>query len=128
MVNPHKGYWGQQLRIDMRGCDIKSISSFAKIQKWLLEIVPAIDMKVYGDPIIAHFADHSPKTKGFTAIQLIETSSITAHFAEEIGEAYIDIFSCKSFDQHKALSICNNYFKPDFWKTTNEYRGQGNKE
>jgi S-adenosylmethionine/arginine decarboxylase-like enzyme len=45
-------------------------------------------------------------------VQLIETSNITAHFAENSGQAFIDIFSCKDFKETKALQICNSYFSP----------------
>jgi S-adenosylmethionine/arginine decarboxylase-like enzyme len=35
---------------------------------------------------------------GYSMIQLIETSLISGHFANESNAAYLDIFSCKNYD------------------------------
>jgi S-adenosylmethionine/arginine decarboxylase-like enzyme len=82
------------------------------LRRWCADLVRAIDLKAFGDPILAHFATHSDAACGYSLIQLVETSSITAHFAENIGEAYIDIFSCKEFDAAKALNLCKSVFQP----------------
>ena len=52
------------------------------------------------------------RAAGFTLLQMIETSNIAAHFAENIGQVYIDVFSCKAFDVEVALGICRKYFNP----------------
>jgi S-adenosylmethionine/arginine decarboxylase-like enzyme len=49
---------------------------------------------------------------GYTLLQLIETSNISAHFAENLGQAYIDIFSCRAFDNRDAENVCREYFAP----------------
>ena len=67
-------------------------------------------MKAYGDPIIADFGV-DPKVSGITAMQLIETSSITAHFANQSNSIYLDIFSCKSFKPYAAAIFCKEYFQ-----------------
>ena len=69
-------------------------------------------MVAYGEPIIEHFATHSHEAAGYTLLQMIETSNIAAHFAENIGQAYIDVFSCKAFDVEVALEVCKKYFNP----------------
>ena len=71
-----------------------------------------IDMVAYGEPIIEHFATHSHEAAGYTLLQMIETSNIAAHFAENIGQVYIDVFSCKAFDAELALGVCKKYFNP----------------
>ena len=70
-------------------------------------------MKAYGEPQLEHFATHSFDAAGYTLLQLIETSNICAHFAENLGQVYIDIFSCKSFDNDDAVSVCRRYFEPE---------------
>ena len=69
-------------------------------------------MVAYGEPIIEHFATHCHEAAGYTLLQMIETSNIAAHFAENIGQVYIDVFSCKAFDVEVALEICKKHFKP----------------
>jgi S-adenosylmethionine/arginine decarboxylase-like enzyme len=49
---------------------------------------------------------------GYTVVQLIETSNITAHFVEHTNDIYFDIFSCKSFAPKIAINLINEYFQP----------------
>jgi len=72
-------------------------------------------MVPYGSPLIRHFGEGDKL--GYTLVQLIETSSIVAHFCEETNDAYIDIFSCKPFDQKVAEAVIQKYFKPESIKT-----------
>ena len=83
----------------------------------------AINMVAYGEPVVEHFATHSHEAAGYTLLQMIETSNIAAHFAENIGQVYIDVFSCKAFDVEVALGICKKYFKPTQANMHNMDRG-----
>ena len=69
-------------------------------------------MRAYGEPVCEHFAAHDPEAAGHSLVQLIETSSITGHFVDRSGDAYIDVFSCKSFDLEAARSLVDEYFRP----------------
>ncbi|MEB3245719.1 MAG: S-adenosylmethionine decarboxylase [Vampirovibrionales bacterium] len=104
--------WGQHLILDLAGCPKDKLTDGEHIKRWTKELVSAIDMVAYGEPQLEHFATHDPKTGGYTLVQLIETSNICAHFAENRGEVYIDIFSCKSFDEAVAREVCERYFEP----------------
>lgn len=104
--------WGQHLILDFAGCPRERLVSKNNLQSWVSELIFAIDMKAYGEPVIEHFATHSHDAAGFTLLQMIETSNICAHFAENLGQVYIDIFSCKAFDTEVAIAVCRNYFEP----------------
>jgi len=104
--------WGQHLVLDFDGCPLELLKCADHIRKWSAELVEAIDMIAYGEPIIEHFATHSHEAAGYTLLQMIETSNIAAHFAENTGQVYIDIFSCKAFDNQVALDVCKKYFAP----------------
>ncbi len=112
--NIEKNYmpWGKHFLIDMEGCNEDSISNKSHIEKFSYELVSIIKMKAYGKPIIEYFANDSVETAGYSLVQLIETSNITAHFAENSRQVFIDIFSCKDFEESKALHVCNNFFSP----------------
>jgi len=116
--------WGQHLVLDLGRCDKKRIGSSSNIKEWCAELVRRIDMEPYGNPIIEHFGHEHHETEGFTLIQLIETSSITAHFAENIGQAYIDVFSCKPFSESEVKWVCQKWFKPKSIKIKSMERGQ----
>ncbi len=55
-----------------------------------------IGMKRYGDCQIVHFGEG--RVAGYSMVQLIETSLISGHFANDSNRAYLDIFSCKGYD------------------------------
>ncbi|MAI60827.1 MAG: hypothetical protein CMH29_00165 [Micavibrio sp.] len=105
--------WGQHLVLDFTGCPAELLKCEDNIRQWSAELVEAIDMVAYGDPIIAHFATHSHEAAGYTLLQMIETSNIAAHFAENTGQVYIDVFSCKAFDNQVAIDVCAKYFQPE---------------
>ena len=103
-------YWGYHLIINAGGCDYSKISCKETISKFAKKLVRDIDMVAYGEPRIVKFgAGH---TQGYTLVQLIETSSITAHFVEETNDVYLDIFSCKPFDPKIAARIFKDAFSP----------------
>ena len=103
--------FGHHLIVDAAACndrirDRESIAEFARV------LVEAIDMKAYDQPLIEHFGHDEPKASGYTLVQLIETSHIAAHFCDHSGDAYFDIFSCREFDQERALGVIAAYFAP----------------
>jgi S-adenosylmethionine decarboxylase len=74
-------------------------------------MVKKIDMVAYGKPLIQYFG-YDDKA-GYTLVQLIETSNITGHFCDNTGDAYLDVFSCKYFDENVARAVVQDWFKPE---------------
>lgn len=103
--------WGQHLVIDMGGCN-ENICIKEAISVFVKELVKAINMVAYGEPVIVHFAEHSYEAAGYSLVQLIETSAIMGHFSDNNRDAYLDIFSCKSIDQETALQVVEKHFAP----------------
>ena len=87
-----KEYWGYHLIVDCQECDLDKVKDRQNIIDFVKNLVDEIDMTAYGKPIVEHFATHNPLAAGHSLVQLIETSSITGHFVDLNGEAYIDIF------------------------------------
>lgn len=103
-------HWGYHLVLDCSDCESGSIRNESNIYNFVKQLVKDIDMVAYGEPQIVHFG-HSGK-KGYTLIQLIETSNICAHFVEENNSMYLDVFSCKPFNQDVVVEVVNDFFKP----------------
>ena len=122
-TNPTREPWGQHLVLDFNGCPKELLANKENIMNWSKELVKTIDMVAHGEPIIEHFATHSHEAAGYTLLQMIETSNIAAHFAENIGQVYIDVFSCKAFDADLALEVCKKHFNPSHVNTHNMDRG-----
>jgi S-adenosylmethionine/arginine decarboxylase-like enzyme len=109
MQNRHM--WGQHLVLDMGGGNA-NISRRESIRAFVAELVDAIDMVAYGEPIIEHFASHSQEAAGYSLLQLIETSAISAHFSDHNRDVYLDVFSCKPFDRNVVVQVVDKYFAP----------------
>jgi S-adenosylmethionine decarboxylase len=104
-----KGCWGLVASIDIYGCDPLLVSDKEKIRALIVDLVDHIGMVRYGEPMIERFAEGA--LEGCSALQFIETSSITMHFDEGQNRAFIDIFSCKFFDHQAAEKFCREWLK-----------------
>ena len=103
--------WGQHLVMDIARCNPVCIRCPDNIYRFTKDLVRKIDMVAYGEPQIVMFG--SGNKKGYTLVQLIETSNICAHFVEETNDMYLDVFSCKKFDPHLVAGLVARYFSPD---------------
>jgi len=103
-------YWGYHLMLDISGCN-EAICSRDSIYKFVKDLIVRIDMTAHGEPIIEYLLPGDSK-QGFSLMQLITTSNISAHFVEPNMTAYIDIFSCKPFDISVAQNVVKEYFGP----------------
>ena len=102
--------WGYHLIVNAGGCNPTALRSKSVIKDFSKELVKAIDMVAYGEPMIVMFG--SGNKKGYSLVQLIETSNITAHFVEQSNDIYLDIFSCKAFKEQDALRVFTRVFSP----------------
>ena len=112
--------WGKHLILDAANCRAVSIRSSQIIYNFTKDLVKKIDMVAYGEPQIVMFG--TGNKKGYTLVQLIETSNITAHFVEETDDMYLDVFSCKDFDPHVVTGLVAEYFDPHNVTTHMLYR------
>ena len=101
--------WGLLTSIDLHGCDPKKIASKEVITQFAIDLCDYIDMKRFGDPIVVRFGA-DPRVAGYSLAQLIETSLISGHFAEDSDRAFIDVFSCKEYPPKQTAEFCQNYF------------------
>ena len=104
-------YWGYHLMLDCSGCNHDKITSRENVYNFTKDLVKRIDMVAYGEPIIEHFANHDPEKAGFSMVQLIETSNICAHFVDKDNTMYLDVFSCKPFDNDVVIATVKQYFE-----------------
>ena len=103
--------YGKELILDLYDCDEKIISSRKELSRYIKELCDLIKMRRYKKAIIEKFGFRKEFTKGFSFIQLIETSSIVGHVSELWKRVYINIFSCGDFDEKKAAGFTKNFFK-----------------
>jgi len=103
--------FGQELVLNLYECDLAKISSGEEIKRFVTELCDnVIHMKRYGEALIPHFGHENPITSGYSLVQLIETSSVTAHFSEYKKSVYLNIFSCAYYDPVKTEAFCKDFF------------------
>jgi len=102
--------WGLLTSIDLHHCNPDLIRNSEAIKQYVDELCQLIKMKKFGDTQVVHFGEDE-RVSGFSMIQLIETSLISGHFANQTNHAYIDIFSCKYYDPQVAADFTQEYFK-----------------
>ncbi|TGK09020.1 S-adenosylmethionine decarboxylase [Leptospira fletcheri] len=111
------GAWGLLTSIDLENCDAALIRDADAIKRYVLELCDLIEMKRFGETVVVHFGEDE-RVAGYSMFQLIETSCISAHFANESNTSYIDIFSCKGYDPKVAAEFTRNFFKGDAMRLT----------
>jgi hypothetical protein len=73
------------------------------------ELCDLIEMKRFGETQVVHFGEEE-RVAGYSMVQLIETSLISAHFANLSNTTYLDVFSCKSYDPEVVREFSQTYF------------------
>lgn len=115
-------YWGKHLLIDARAGNVPAVTSKEHIAKFVDELVVKIDMVKYGPLWIERFATHDPIKAGISFVQMIETSNITGHFVDHDGDFYLDIFSCKDYNEEDVIGLVKEYFAPEEVDTLTVFR------
>jgi S-adenosylmethionine decarboxylase len=105
-----RGSYGMELIIELFGCDLKTITSKVKIQEFIDRICQEIEMEKYGPSRIKKFPGGDLWGVGYSFLQFLTTSSITGHFINDGGIAFLNIFSCKKYDDKKATAFAERFF------------------
>jgi S-adenosylmethionine/arginine decarboxylase-like enzyme len=107
------GCWGEHVSIDMRAGNERVLDKDAIIL-WGEDLIEAIKMEMWKDqrnPLVVHFGKDDKA--GWTYSCLITTSNICGHFCDQSGDAYIDVFSCRSIDPAIVKNITEKWFHPE---------------
>lgn len=130
LVDPHKRitvlkrkYYGQHLLVDTQRCNSR-ITSVPEVTVFIKELVDLIGMVGWGEPLVTRFPEDSAigSLQGVSAIQMIYTSSITLHGHDLSRDMYLDVFSCKEYDEAKVETFVKDFFSPTKCKTQTIFR------
>lgn len=102
--------WGILTSVDIHGCDPHLMRDPEAIKAFTIRLCDLIGMKRFGEPVIVDFGEDE-RVSGYSLTQLIETSLISAHFANQSNTVYLDIFSCKYYDPDTAAQFAREFFK-----------------
>jgi S-adenosylmethionine/arginine decarboxylase-like enzyme len=100
--------WGMLAAIDLHGCDRSRLEDPDTLRRFVPSLIDAIGMRAHGPLALDRFGDG--ELEGWSAMQAIETSSITVHADEVAGRCFVDVFSCRPFDPEVAATIAVAHF------------------
>ena len=107
--------YGFELIMDLHGCDVskfnrKSLDGY--FEKLCKEIKMQKCERYWWDDVGVPEEEKqtSPHTKGTSAVQFILTSTIVVHTLDDLKSAYVNVFSCKSFEKKVAEQITKEWF------------------
>jgi len=103
-------YWGISSSIDLYDCDLALMQDAEAIREFVKVLCERIKMRRYGETQVVYFGD-DPRVTGFSMTQLIETSLISAHFADASCAIYLDVFSCAPYEPEEAATFAAEFFK-----------------
>jgi S-adenosylmethionine/arginine decarboxylase-like enzyme len=103
-------YWGVSSSIDLYECDLRLMQDAEAIREFVRILCDRIKMRRYGETQVVFFGD-DPRVTGFSMTQLIETSLISAHFADASYAIYLDVFSCAPYEPEEVAEFAQEYFK-----------------
>lgn len=107
--------WGVSTSVDIYKADPSIIQDADQIKEFVYQLCDLIEMKRYKDCQVVHFGQDE-KVAGFSMTQLIETSLISGHFANQSQTAYLDIFSCKFYEPRQVAEFALEFFKGEHYK------------
>lgn len=115
-------YWGISSSIDLYECDLSLMQDAEAIREFVKILCDdQIKMKRYGDTQVVFFGDE-PCVQGFSMTQLIETSLVSAHFADASRAIYLDVFSCAPYEPEEAALFAAAFFKAAKYNVNFVYR------
>lgn len=100
--------WGMLAAIDLSGCDRHRLADPDSIRRFVPTVIVAIGMRAHGPLLLERFGDGV--LEGWSAMQFIETSSITVHADEVFGRCFVDVFSCRPFEPESAAAVAVAHF------------------
>ena len=100
--------WGLCTAVDLQECNPGLIRDAEAIKRYVIELCDLIGMKRFGECQVVNFGEG--RVAGYSMVQLISTSLISGHFANDTNKAYLDIFSCKGYDPGAVESFSKAFF------------------
>ncbi len=104
-----KDAWGLHSAIDLHGCNHATITNADEVRRFVYELCDTIKMRRFGECVVVDFGD-DPRVSGFSMFQLIETSNISAHIANNTNRMFLDVFSCCYYNPRVVAEFAKKFF------------------
>jgi len=108
--------YGKELIIDLHDCN-STLFTRKHIKNYFIKVCNLINMErcklVWWDDL--HTPEGEKETEphlvGTSAVQFISTSNITIHTLDILRKVFINVFSCKEFNEVKVMEFSKKWFE-----------------
>lgn len=111
-------HWGKHLMIDARNGSSIAIKNKNHITEFVTELLEKIDMVILAPLWIEYCETNDPMKVGISYVQVLQDSHSSGHFCDVTGDFYIDVFSCKDFDETVVTEMIEDYFLPQSYNVS----------
>ncbi len=106
--------YGMEVIIDLHNCDVSTFTE-ENVERFCVGLCGVIDMKREAfhlwasDP--SEIDSIPPHLYGVSAVQFITTSNLVVHTLPKLGNAYVNLFSCKEFNAARVERFVEEFFR-----------------
>ncbi|NDY72506.1 adenosylmethionine decarboxylase [Desulfobacter hydrogenophilus] len=107
--------WGMSTSVDLYDCSPDKIKDPDAIKNFVGRVCGQLGIvDIENAPLV--YYDETETAAGFSMKQSIETSGISGHFAHATNAAYLDIFSCNTYEPRELAEFSLSYFRGSHYK------------
>ena len=118
-----KKFMGRHLIVDGYGVERKKLTDKKSLSRLLENLPKQLKMRILRKPIVADISsDRYPHT-GYSGFVILLESHISFHTWPEENYVALDVYSCKDFDEKKAVQYIKKYLGTKRMKLKSIIRG-----
>lgn len=101
--------YGQHLTLRISNIERRSALDGAdSVRELLTTLVRRIGMRILAGPLIG-IEDGPPERRGVSGVVILFESHAAIHTYPEVGQAFLDVFSCKSYDTETVAAVLREF-------------------
>ncbi|MBT4277424.1 S-adenosylmethionine decarboxylase proenzyme [Candidatus Falkowbacteria bacterium] len=102
---------GTHLLVDIKNCKkIKELSDTKVITSFLVKLIKLAKMKAITEPKVMYYEHEDKIESGITGFVIIADSHVSIHTYPLKKSFYLDLFSCKKFNEKEIIKYTNEFF------------------
>ena len=106
--------YGKELILDIHDCDV-SLFNRKDLEIFIKRLCDLVDMErediYFWDYTKAEKCLLPPHLKGTSVVQFIRTSDVVLHALDDLQKVFLNLFSCKDFDDDIASKFVEKWLK-----------------
>lgn len=79
------------------------------VSDFLVSLVNRVGMRILAGPMLG-IEEGVPEKRGISSVVILYESHAAIHTYPELGEAFVDLFSCKTFSADAVLATLESFF------------------